>query len=88
MPEGRSARTTNPSHLCRWQVSVATATLPLAGGFIGIIPALGMLDPPVTLTLGQQLLWALALTYFGVCVAVPLRRQASRRARPPLLGCG
>ena len=28
-------------------VSVATATMPLAGGFIGIIPALGMLDPPV-----------------------------------------
>ena len=36
-------------------VSVATATLPLAGGFIGIIPALGMLDPPVVLTTSQLL---------------------------------
>ena len=56
-------------------VSVATATLPLAGGFIGIIPALGMLDPPVVLSTGQMLAWAAALTYFGICFAVPLRRQ-------------
>jgi uncharacterized oligopeptide transporter (OPT) family protein len=56
-------------------VAVATATLPLAGGFIGIIPALGMLDPPVVLSLKQQLIWAAALTYFGIFFAVPLRRQ-------------
>ena len=48
---------------------------PLAGGFIGIIPALGMLDPPVVLSTGQMLAWAAALTYFGICFAVPLRRQ-------------
>ena len=56
-------------------IGVATATLPLAGGFIGIIPALGMLDPPVVLSTGEMLLWAAALTYFGIFFAVPLRRQ-------------
>lgn len=56
-------------------VSVATATLPLAGGFVGIIPALSLLSPSVTLTPTQQLLWAAALTYFGIFFAVPLRRQ-------------
>lgn len=56
-------------------IAVATATLPLAGGFIGIIPALGMLDPPIVLSTSQQLLWAAALTYFGIFFAVPLRRQ-------------
>ena len=56
-------------------VGVATATMPLAGGFVGIIPALEMLDPPVRLSGGQQLMWCAALTYFGVFCAVPLRRQ-------------
>ena len=56
-------------------IAVATATLPLAGGFIGIIPALGLLNPPVVLSMTQQLLWAAALTYFGIFFAVPLRRQ-------------
>uniref|UniRef100_A0A6U6KYX8 Oligopeptide transporter n=1 Tax=Odontella aurita TaxID=265563 RepID=A0A6U6KYX8_9STRA len=56
-------------------VSVATATMPLAGGFVGIIPALGMLDPPVRLTGRELLAWCAALTYFGIFFAVPLRRQ-------------
>lgn len=56
-------------------IGVATATLPLAGGFIGILPAMKLLDPPVVLTVGQQLAWAAALTYFGIFFAVPLRRQ-------------
>ena len=56
-------------------VSVAAATLPLAGGFVGIIPALKMLDPPVVLGVREQLLWCAALTYFGIFFAVPLRRQ-------------
>lgn len=56
-------------------VSIATATMPLTGGFVGIIPALEMLDPPVVLDWSQQMLWCGALTYFGVFVAVPLRHQ-------------
>ena len=56
-------------------VGVATATMPLAGGFVGIIPALQLLDPPVKLTIGEQLAWCAALCYFGIFFAVPLRRQ-------------
>ena len=56
-------------------VGVATATMPLAGGFVGIIPALQLLDPPIRLTVGEQLAWCAALTYFGIFFAVPLRRQ-------------
>lgn len=56
-------------------VGVATAAMPLAAGFVGIIPALGMLDPPVRLGVGAQLAWAGALAYFGIFFAVPLRRQ-------------
>lgn len=57
-------------------VSVATATMPLAGGFVGIIPAFGLLDPPVRLSAFQELRWCAALTYFGIFFTVPLRRQA------------
>eukprot|EP00927_Polykrikos_kofoidii_P066897 TRINITY_DN62457_c0_g1_i1.p1 TRINITY_DN62457_c0_g1~~TRINITY_DN62457_c0_g1_i1.p1 ORF type:complete len:657 (-),score=91.03 TRINITY_DN62457_c0_g1_i1:46-1791(-) len=56
-------------------VSVAVATMPLAGGFVGIIPALKLMNPPVVLTTGQQLLWCGSLAFFGIFVAVPLRRQ-------------
>jgi len=61
--------------------AVATATMPLAGGFVGILPALAKLDEkidkhgPITTNLWQNLLWAFALCYFGVFFAVPLRRQ-------------
>lgn len=41
-----------------------------------------MLDPPIKLTVGQQLAWAAALSYFGIFFAVPLRRQVYRD-RPP-----
>jgi OPT family oligopeptide transporter len=63
-------------------VSVASATMPLAGGFVGIIPALTMMTPtPVTLSWWQQILWAFALAFFGVFVAVPLRRQTVLKER-------
>lgn len=61
--------------------AVATATMPLAGGFVGILPALGMLEDDesqgarTTLNYGQLCAWGLALTFFGVFFAVPLRKQ-------------
>ncbi len=55
--------------------AVAAATLPLAGGFVSIIPALEMLDPPVRLSTGQIFLWCTGISFFGVFFAVPLRRQ-------------
>ncbi|KAJ2629132.1 OPT super [Coemansia sp. RSA 1290] len=61
--------------------AVATATMPLAGGFVGILPALKMLDSDeangarTQLNFGQLCAWGMALTFFGVFFAVPLRRQ-------------
>eukprot|EP01083_Nonionella_stella_P031868 87198_1 len=59
-------------------IAVASATMPLSAGFVGIIPALALLNHssggPVTLTLSQLLIWTLSLASFGVFVAVPLRK--------------
>ena len=62
--------------------AVATGTLPLAAGLVGVIPALALLDPeldngatPITLSFTHLLLWSLAVAFFGVFLAVPLRRQ-------------
>eukprot|EP01138_Halocafeteria_seosinensis_P010339 gb/GECG01010557.1/.p1 GENE.gb/GECG01010557.1/~~gb/GECG01010557.1/.p1 ORF type:complete len:748 (+),score=55.69 gb/GECG01010557.1/:1-2244(+) len=64
---------------------VACATMPLAGGFVGIIPALEQMDEneggPLKLSLGQQFLWAMALAFFGVFFAVPLRTQTILREK-------
>ncbi|KAI8078458.1 OPT oligopeptide transporter protein-domain-containing protein [Thamnidium elegans] len=62
-------------------VAVATATMPLAAGFVGIIPALGQLtvadhpSGPIILSAWQLMLWSLGLSFFGVFFAVPLRKQ-------------
>ncbi|KAJ1984279.1 OPT super [Dimargaris verticillata] len=67
--------------------AVATATMPLAGGFVGIVPALGMLtkeDNPggaVVMNLGELLLWGMGLAFFGVFFAIPLRRQTIIREK-------
>lgn len=66
--------------------SVATATMPLAAGFVGVIPAMAMLtadenppEGPHTFTPAQLVLWSLALAAFGVFAAVPLRQQVIER---------
>ncbi|KAJ2734376.1 OPT super [Coemansia sp. BCRC 34962] len=61
--------------------AVATATMPLAGGFVGILPALKLLEENesngarTVLNFGQLCAWGLALTFFGVFFAIPLRKQ-------------
>ena len=42
---------------------------------MGVIPAYGMLDPPLIFPLGKLILWSLALAFIGVFCAVPLRTQ-------------
>lgn len=63
-------------------VAVAAATLPLAAGFVGIVPALRILETkgeiPAGQTLplqtgGSQIVWCLAVCFLGVFLAVPLR---------------
>ncbi|KAF9353147.1 hypothetical protein BGX26_009082, partial [Mortierella sp. AD094] len=76
-------------------VAVATGTMPLAAGFVGIIPALQLMtlaDNPATetspggpifLSAGQMILWSLAVAFFGVFIAVPLRKQVVIKEKLP-----
>ncbi|GAA6040286.1 hypothetical protein JCM8097_009401 [Rhodosporidiobolus ruineniae] len=67
--------------------AVATGTLPLAAGYVGIIPALAQLrpsldnSPPLILSFSALLLWSFAVAFFGVFLAVPLRRQVVVREK-------
>lgn len=64
--------------------AVATATMPLAAGFVGIVPALALLTEedrvggPIRLSASQLIIWSLGLAFFGVFFAVPLRTQTVR----------
>ncbi|KAG8969468.1 hypothetical protein FRC03_002744 [Tulasnella sp. 419] len=61
--------------------AVATGTMPLAAGFVGIIPALGLLDAkkdgqgPMVLSWPSTIAWSCAIAFFGVFLAAPLRKQ-------------
>jgi uncharacterized oligopeptide transporter (OPT) family protein len=52
-------------------VAVATGTMPLAAGLVGIIPALEMMSqredgqPPVVLGFGGLIMWCMAVAFFG-----------------------
>jgi uncharacterized oligopeptide transporter (OPT) family protein len=51
--------------------AVATGTMPLAAGFVGILPALGLLNeerdgtPPIHLNWFSTIGWSCAIAYFG-----------------------
>jgi uncharacterized oligopeptide transporter (OPT) family protein len=51
--------------------AVATGTMPLAAGFVGILPALGLLDegkdgvPPIHLTWVAAVGWSCSVAFFG-----------------------
>lgn len=70
-------------------IAVATGTMPLAAGFVGIIPALQMMTTednpsgPLFLTATELILWCLAIAFFGVFIAVPLRKQVIIREKLP-----
>ncbi|KAF9384272.1 hypothetical protein CPC16_008500 [Podila verticillata] len=70
-------------------IAVTTGTMPLAAGFVGIIPALQMMTTkdnpsgPIHLTATQMILWCLAIAFFGVFIAVPLRTQVIIREKLP-----
>lgn len=62
-------------------VAVATATMPLAAGFVGVVPALSQLTTsdlstgPLILPAWKLVLWSLGLAFIGVFFAIPLRKQ-------------
>ena len=51
--------------------AVATGTMPLAAGFVGILPALTLLEeerdgsPPIYLSLAGAIGWSCAVAFFG-----------------------
>ncbi|KAJ7931584.1 OPT oligopeptide transporter protein-domain-containing protein [Mycena leptocephala] len=61
--------------------AVATGTMPLAAGFVGIIPALTLLDevrdgsPPINLTWIAAIGWSCSIAFFGVFLSPPIRKQ-------------
>ncbi|OAD03576.1 hypothetical protein MUCCIDRAFT_37670, partial [Mucor lusitanicus CBS 277.49] len=67
--------------------AVATATMPLAAGFVGVIPALELMtksDNPtgaVVLSGRQLIMWSLGVAFFGVFFAIPLRKETIIRER-------
>jgi uncharacterized oligopeptide transporter (OPT) family protein len=71
-------------------ISVASATMPLAAGFVGIIPALRIIERRGDLgdtkapleTPGSQIIWSLCLAFLGVFVAVPLRGLVTKLVFP------
>ncbi|KAF7771568.1 hypothetical protein Agabi119p4_5879 [Agaricus bisporus var. burnettii] len=61
--------------------AVATGTMPLAAGFVGILPALGLLSeerdgtPPIRLSWLAAIGWSCSVAYFGVFLSPPIRKQ-------------
>ena len=66
-------------------VAGSVGTMPLGCGFVGVIPALGMMTPaengPISLGTWKLILWGLGLCFFGVVFAVPLRKQVIIREK-------
>jgi uncharacterized oligopeptide transporter (OPT) family protein len=67
-------------------VAGAVGTMPLGVGCVGVLPALNFLlssseNGPVDLSLGKLIIWSLGICFFGVFVAVPLRKEVIIREK-------
>lgn len=61
-------------------IAVASGTMPLCAGLVGVVPALEkLLAPseggPVHLSMMNLIIWSAGVAFFGVFFAVPLRKQ-------------
>lgn len=61
-------------------IAVASGTMPLAAGLVGVIPALEKLleageGGPLNISTANLILWSAGVAFFGVFFAVPLRKQ-------------
>lgn len=60
--------------------------MPLAAGFVGILPALGLLEeekdgsPPIHLSWLAAVGWSCSVAFFGVFLSPPIRKQVVRTA--------
>ena len=69
-------------------VAGAVGTMPLGVGCVGVIPALEYLlkpseNGPMRLETWRLMLWAVGICFFGVFVAVPLRKEVIIREKLP-----
>ena len=67
-------------------VAGAVGTMPLGSGFVGVLPALNFLlksseGGPLSPSLWKLIVWAVGLCFFGVFVAVPLRKEVILREK-------
>ena len=66
-------------------VAGAVGTMPLGCGFVGVMPALNFIiteeNWPLKLNIWELMIWALGLCFFGVVIAVPLRREVIIREK-------
>ncbi|MCJ1417523.1 hypothetical protein MMC32_003867 [Xylographa parallela] len=67
-------------------VAGALGTMPLGCGFVGVLPALNYLlkpeeNGPLVLSTGKLMIWAIGICFFGVFIAVPLRREVLIREK-------
>ena len=70
--------------------SVATGTMPLAAGFVGILPALGLLSeerdgtPPIHLSWLAAVGWSCSIAYFGCAQGLPFDNRLTVSQSIPL----
>ncbi|AQZ12844.1 YGL114W [Zygosaccharomyces parabailii] len=74
-------------------MAVAVGTGPLAFGFVGVIPAIEKFltkeesgnsrNQGELFSIGQLLMWSTGLAFFGIFIAVPLRKQVIVREKLP-----
>lgn len=67
-------------------VAGALGTMPLGCGFVGVMPALNYLlkpeeNGPLVLGTGKLIIWSLGICFFGVVLAVPLRKEVIIREK-------
>ena len=67
-------------------VAGAVGTMPLGCGFVGVLPALNFLlkpdeNGPLVLGTWKLMVWAVGICFFGVFIAVPLRREVIIREK-------
>ena len=67
-------------------VAGALGTMPLGCGFVGVLPALNFLlkpeeNGPLVLGTWKLMVWAVGICFFGVFIAVPLRKEVIIREK-------
>ena len=77
---------TEPENVLVQTVAVATGTMPLAAGLVGIIPALEKFltadeGGPLNFSSGQLIIWSFGVAFFGVFFAIPLRKHVIIREK-------